>query len=495
MALDYVQSNTLYLSGSGTIAGATSVTLTTLADIYGNVLTMASFGSKGYITLEPDTTNEEGATFTGVTANANGTYTLTGVSTILAQSPYTETLGLVRQHSGGSKVVITDNVAFWSTFANKQNDETITGNWTFNTAPSSLASTPASTTVLGNVKLTTTPSTSLGNPTITIASPAVITLASHGLIAGDSVKFTTTGALPAGIVAGTNYFVIPGGLTTNAFEISLTVGGTAVVTTGTQSGTHTLLRTTPFAVGNEDSRLLTSAEQLGLANAPTTPSAANPFYTKTDVIAAGEPDYQAFTASGTWTKPAGLLGNELTVIQMWGGGGGGSTAGGGGGGGGGAFVEYTVPTSTLAATVSVTVGAAGAAAAQGGNSIFGAFTAYGGGGGNTAAGGGGGGGLGQGVGTVAGAPAIGGFGGGTGISGGAGVPSGYGGGGGGTTAGGASMYGGGGGSGAAGAGGASMYGGAGGANGSAGTAPGGGGGGGTTAALGARGEVRVWTIR
>ena len=129
MSIGYVQTNTFYLAGSGVIIGATSITLTSLTDIYGNILTMSSFGVKGYITLEPDTNNEEAATFTGITANTNGTYTLTGVKTVLAQTPYTESSGLVRQHAGGTKVVVTDNVAFWNTFPNKANNETITGTW------------------------------------------------------------------------------------------------------------------------------------------------------------------------------------------------------------------------------------------------------------------------------------------------------------------------------------------------------------------------------
>lgn len=130
MALKYVQSNTQYLAGSGVIVGATSIVVTTFTDIYGNALALSDFGTKGYITLEPDTTNEEGATFTSVTLNANGTTTLGGISTILAKSPYTETSGLIRAHSGGTKVVITDNVAFWNGFSNKNNDETILSLWT-----------------------------------------------------------------------------------------------------------------------------------------------------------------------------------------------------------------------------------------------------------------------------------------------------------------------------------------------------------------------------
>lgn len=154
MTTKYVQTNTFYQAGAGSIVGATTVVLTSFQDIYGNVLTMADFGSKGYGTAESDTSNEEAFTFTTVTANANGTYSLGGVKTALAKSPYTETSGLVRQHSGGTKVVITDNVAFWNTFTNKTNDETIDGQWTFTNTPIVPGTvSDASTTVKGVSKL------------------------------------------------------------------------------------------------------------------------------------------------------------------------------------------------------------------------------------------------------------------------------------------------------------------------------------------------------
>lgn len=75
--------------------------------------------------------------------------------------------------------------------------------------------------------------------TITIAAPGVITWANHGLVANTPVVFTTTGALPTGITAGTTYYVSATGLTTNSFSISTTAGGATVTTTGTQSGVHT----------------------------------------------------------------------------------------------------------------------------------------------------------------------------------------------------------------------------------------------------------------
>jgi hypothetical protein len=76
--------------------------------------------------------------------------------------------------------------------------------------------------------------------TISIASPGVVSFTSHNLVAGDGVVFSTTGALPGGISAGTRYFVKTV-LSGNTFTIASTVGGTVINTSGSQSGTHTML--------------------------------------------------------------------------------------------------------------------------------------------------------------------------------------------------------------------------------------------------------------
>jgi len=86
--------------------------------------------------------------------------------------------------------------------------------------------------------------------TITIASPAVVTYTAHGFTANRPVQFSTTGTLPTGIVAGTTYYVIAAGLTANTFEISATVGGTAINTSGSQSGTHTCTAVPNVNVGD-----------------------------------------------------------------------------------------------------------------------------------------------------------------------------------------------------------------------------------------------------
>lgn len=81
--------------------------------------------------------------------------------------------------------------------------------------------------------------------TISIATPAVITLNGHGFIAGEPVTFQTTGTLPTGLTLGTTYYVISAGLTANTFEVSETLGGAAVNTSGTQSGVQTLSTAAP----------------------------------------------------------------------------------------------------------------------------------------------------------------------------------------------------------------------------------------------------------
>ena len=93
--------------------------------------------------------------------------------------------------------------------------------------------------------------------TITIASPAVITLAA-ALPDDTPVILSTTGALPTGLVAGTTYYVINAVSTT--CNLSATVGGPAINTSGSQSGVHSLALTTGItaAVLNREFQVIQS---------------------------------------------------------------------------------------------------------------------------------------------------------------------------------------------------------------------------------------------
>ena len=76
--------------------------------------------------------------------------------------------------------------------------------------------------------------------TISIAAPGVVTWAAHGLSINDTVRFTTTGALPTGLAINTTYYVKTV-LSANTFTVSTSAGGAAVTTSGTQSGVQTAL--------------------------------------------------------------------------------------------------------------------------------------------------------------------------------------------------------------------------------------------------------------
>jgi hypothetical protein len=171
--------------------------------------------------------------------------------------------------------------------------------------------------------------------TISIASPGVITYSSSSALprANAPIVFSTTGALPTGITAGTTYYVLsPSGTTSN---ISTTPGGTAINTTGSQSGTQTV---------------------------------ANPSYTK----ATNNPSY--------------------VITEVWGGGGGGGGVaainGGGGGGASGSYSRQKLLSASLLTSETITIGAGGTAGANtggaggtGGTSSFGSHSSAPGGGG------------------------------------------------------------------------------------------------------------------
>lgn len=82
-----------------------------------------------------------------------------------------------------------------------------------------------------------------GTYTVTIASPAIATKTTHNLVLGQKIRLTTTGALPTGLATGTDYYVIP--VTANTFEFASSLdnakAGTAINTSGSQSGTHSLV--------------------------------------------------------------------------------------------------------------------------------------------------------------------------------------------------------------------------------------------------------------
>jgi len=163
-------------SGGGTYRLKTSIgttnTTITLSEfeepVSGIPYTMAYLNtSVAYGTLDPpNSTRSEFISFTGITQNADGSAILTGVTRGMARSyPYTASTTLRQAHAGQSIFILSDSPQHFSEYAIKQNDETITGQWTFTNFPITASTSYASETVVGSVELATEAETIAGTET------------------------------------------------------------------------------------------------------------------------------------------------------------------------------------------------------------------------------------------------------------------------------------------------------------------------------------------
>lgn len=318
-------------------ASDTTIQVRGLKDTRGTAITaMPSGVSEIVVTIEPKSANnQEIISFTGITDNGNGVVTLTGVTRNLSPTDATVVLSATVPHANNSICIVSDSPQAMKKILVTDETATITAVHTYSTSPVVPTATnagepvnksqldlavlgtvpPSSTTVLGAVRVATDPTKTLGNVSLTIASPCVAGFSSHGLTANDTVRFTTSGTLPTGIVAGTTYYVISAGLTVNTFQISLTAGGSAVNTSVGQSGTHTLYRTTPYAINDQDTRLPTQAENDALAGTSGTPSSSNKYVTSEGLTATLA---STFKFGGTGADGALNVTSGTTTIDLLG---------------------------------------------------------------------------------------------------------------------------------------------------------------------------------
>lgn len=76
---------------------------------------------------------------------------------------------------------------------------------------------------------------------VQVSPTNTITISTHGFSDGNKITFSSTGTLPAGLVAGTQYYIVSAA--TNTFKVSTSIGGSAVTITDVGSGLHTVTRT------------------------------------------------------------------------------------------------------------------------------------------------------------------------------------------------------------------------------------------------------------
>jgi len=114
---------------SGVTSTDTSFSVAEIKDIAGNDLTASDIGDLNWGVFEPESSEQvEFFTWTGFTGTS-----ITGVTRgILPKQPYTENASYKRAHAAGVRVVLFTNAPdMYDSFANKDNDETITETWTF----------------------------------------------------------------------------------------------------------------------------------------------------------------------------------------------------------------------------------------------------------------------------------------------------------------------------------------------------------------------------
>jgi hypothetical protein len=90
----------------------------------------------------------------------------------------------------------------------------------------------------------------VGAKITTDGTRAIVTSKAHGLAEDDIITFSTTGALPTGLVGGKTYYV-SSVVNVDQFSVSASAGGSEINISGTQSGLHSwtlLLGTTPVTV-------------------------------------------------------------------------------------------------------------------------------------------------------------------------------------------------------------------------------------------------------
>jgi len=118
----------------------TEITVKNFFDIYGNPIVMS--GSVQFATLEPRSQdNQEIISYTDVVQLTTTQFKLIGITRGLDAQPDPDT-GVygsdpvqAKAHSANAEAILSDNPQVWDKKPSKDEDETITGQWSFDESP------------------------------------------------------------------------------------------------------------------------------------------------------------------------------------------------------------------------------------------------------------------------------------------------------------------------------------------------------------------------
>lgn len=361
-----------YLLQASISASQSTITLTSFQEPGSNIPYTMSYINTDIIygTIAPSSGSSEFVSASGITQNANGTATLTGVVRGLSRTPGTggcvASTTLARAFPGQTQFILSNSPCFYSEYLPRRTNATSTAVLAFaSTTPPHYDwnPLPSTWTILAS---TTLASKGYVDDTVTAGCASASTLVkgcveiATQIEAASSTSSGGTGALlvlPASMATSSPY-------TTGLWSVITMNDGKISPNFMATSSLYTYRPTANFYFGSGF-----------VSQASTTFAATSTFAATTTFIGDVQGIFPQATSttyatagSFTWARPAGVNRVKVTLVGGGGGSGGGTaqTAGGGGGGSG----AYCVATVKVTGNVSVTVGAAGAsggASGDGGN--------------------------------------------------------------------------------------------------------------------------------
>lgn len=389
-AVTPIAGQTYTLAGAGISSTATEFDLVSFTIPQSGVKIQDSQMSETfYVTFEPGSrSRQEIASCTTVVQNSDNSATISGCTRGLSPlTPYTASTSLQFAHNGGTAVIFSNPPQLYNQAAFKDNDETITGNWSFPTPTGGLnAATKSYVDSIVN-------GGTVSYDQIIVSGQAGETVAAGNLIyfngsdqewyKVDSDDSSTFIDKYLGIAqgSGSDGAVVTGGILVSGLDqtqTGLTPGSTyyAAATAGTIS---TSVTSQPVGVAEDVDKLYFNPQLLlPTESANNTWTGTNSFSATTTftgfVSGVASSTVRVYTSDGTWSKPSKL---RYVKVQVQGAGGdGGAGSDGGGGGGSGAYSEELLTTTALSATSSVQV-LVGTAGVGTGDTKFGTFLSAG----------------------------------------------------------------------------------------------------------------------